>query len=29
VYPQVALGAKHIGDLKDTLHYCKDHGMFV
>ena len=22
-YPQVAIGAKHIGDLKETLHYFK------
>ena len=23
-YPQVAIGAKHIGDLKETLHYFKE-----
>ena len=29
VYPQVALGAKHIGDFKETLHYMSEKGMFV
>ncbi len=28
-YPQVTLGARHIGDLKETLQYCKAQGMFV
>tara|TARA_B100000085_G_scaffold245211_1_gene238193 strand:+ start:1142 stop:1417 length:276 start_codon:yes stop_codon:yes gene_type:complete len=28
-YPQVSIGAKHIGDLKETLNYCKEKGMFV
>ncbi len=28
-YPQVAIGARHIGNLKDTLNYCKEQGMFV
>lgn len=28
-YPQVSIGAKHIGNLKDTLNYCKEQGMFV
>lgn len=28
-YPQVAIGARHIGNLKETLNYCKDNGMFV
>jgi hypothetical protein len=26
-YPQVAIGAKHIGDLKEALHYMKDRGI--
>jgi hypothetical protein len=26
-YPQVAIGARHIGDLKETLHYMKERGM--
>ena len=25
-YPQVSIGYKHIGGLKDTLHYLKDTG---
>ena len=28
-YPQVAIGARHIGNLKETLNYCKEQGMFV
>ena len=28
-YPQVALGSKHIGDMKTTLQYMKDKGLFV
>jgi hypothetical protein len=28
-YPQVAIGAKHIGDMKETLQYMSDKGMFV
>ena len=28
-YPQVAIGARHIGNLKETLNYCKENGMFV
>ena len=24
-YPQVAIGCKHIGGLKDTLHYFEEH----
>lgn len=28
-YPQVAIGSKHIGNLKETLNYCKENGMFV
>ena len=27
-YPQIAIGVKHIGGLKDTLHYLSDEGMF-
>ncbi len=26
-YPQVAIGAKHVGDLKEALHYMKDRGI--
>ena len=26
-YPQVAIGAKHLGTLKETLHHMKDRGM--
>ena len=26
-YPQVNVGFKHIGGLKDTLHYCKDNDL--
>ena len=28
-YPQVAIGARHIGNMKETLQYCKENGMFV
>lgn len=28
-YPQVALGSKHIGDMKTTLQYMNDKGFFV
>jgi glutaredoxin len=28
-YPQVAIGPKHIGSLKDTLHYCQEQGLLV
>ena len=28
-YPQVNVGFRHIGGLKDTLQYMKDHGMFA
>jgi glutaredoxin len=28
-YPQVAIGSKHIGSLKDTLHYCQEQGLLV
>ncbi len=28
-YPQVAIGAKHIGDMKETLQYMSEKGMFV
>lgn len=27
-YPQVAINEKHIGGLKDTLHYLSDHDLF-
>tara|TARA_A200000159_G_scaffold11167_1_gene9449 strand:+ start:1185 stop:1421 length:237 start_codon:yes stop_codon:yes gene_type:complete len=26
-YPQVAIGAKHLGNLKETLHHMKERGM--
>ena len=26
-YPQVNVGFKHIGGLKDALRYCKEHGL--
>lgn len=26
-YPQVNVGFRHVGGLKDTLHYCKEHGL--
>jgi glutaredoxin len=28
-YPQISIGAKHIGNLRETLHYMKDQGVFV
>ncbi len=28
-YPQVALGSKHIGNLKETLHHLKEQGVFA
>ena len=28
-YPQVAIGSKHVGGLKDTLHYMSEQGMLV
>ena len=28
-YPQVSSGAKHVGNIKETLQYCKEKGMFV
>jgi hypothetical protein len=28
-YPQVAIGSKHIGSLKETLQYMNERGMFV
>ena len=28
-YPQVSIGARHIDNLKETLNYCKEQGMFV
>ena len=27
-YPQVAIGAKHLGNMHDTLHYMKEQGVF-
>ena len=28
-YPQVSLGNKHVGDMKETLHHLKKEGMFT
>jgi len=28
-YPQIALGAKHVGHLKEMLQYFKDNNMFM
>ena len=28
-YPQVNIGFKHIGDMKETLHYMSEKGMFL
>jgi len=28
-YPQIAIGAKHIGSLKETLQYMDERGMFL
>ena len=28
-YPQISIGAKHIGNIKETLHYMSEKGMFV
>ena len=28
-YPQVNIGFKHIGDMKETLHYMNEKGMFL
>ena len=28
-YPQVSIGAKHLGNMHDTLHYMSDKGMLV
>ena len=28
-YPQVTLGSRHIGNLKETLQYCSDKGYFL
>ena len=28
-YPQVAIGKKHIGSMKETLQYMNNHGMFL
>jgi hypothetical protein len=27
-YPQVSIGSKHIGSMKETLQYMKDRGLF-
>jgi glutaredoxin len=27
-YPQIALGAQHVGHLKELLQYGRDHGLF-
>ena len=28
-YPQVSIGKVHIGDMKESLNYMKEHGLFV
>ena len=28
-YPQVSIGARHVGNIKETLQYMSDKGMFV
>ena len=28
-YPQINIGFKHIGDMKETLHYMSEKGMFL
>ena len=28
-YPQVSIGSKHIGNMKETLHYMKEKGLIV
>jgi len=28
-FPQITIGYKHVGTLKDTLHYMSEKGMFV
>ena len=28
-YPQVSIGSKHIGSMKETLKYMSDNGMFL
>ena len=28
-YPQVAIGTKHVGSMKETLQYMNNHGMFL
>ena len=28
-YPQINIGFKHIGDMKETLQYMSDKGMFI
>ena len=28
-YPQISLGKVHIGDMKESLNYMKEHGLFV
>ena len=28
-YPQISIGAKHVGNIKETLHYMSEKGMFV
>jgi len=28
-YPQISIGYKHIGNMKETLQHMKDHGMFA
>ncbi len=28
-FPQIAVGIRHVGSLKDTIHYMSEKGMFV
>jgi hypothetical protein len=28
-YPQINIGYKHVGSMKETLHYMKDQGLFA
>ena len=28
-YPQISIGARHVGNIKETLQYMSDKGMFV
>jgi len=28
-YPQISIGARHVGNIKETLHYMSEKGMFL